>query len=53
MCAELGLVRLQVNKFHHEFNLGLDWVNPYVTPNPIVGLNPPFNLCISQNQLFF
>jgi hypothetical protein len=44
-----GLVRLQRNKSHHGFNPSLDWVNPYVTHNPMVELNPPFNLCISQS----
>jgi hypothetical protein len=35
---------LQGNKSQHGFNLGLDCVNPYVTLNHMVGLNPPFNL---------
>jgi hypothetical protein len=45
----LGLVRLQGMKPHHGFNLGLDWMNPYLASNPTVGLNPSFSPCISQN----
>jgi hypothetical protein len=45
----LGLVRLQGIKSHHGFNPGMDWVNPYLTPNLMVGLNPSTNPCVFQS----
>ncbi|PWZ04935.1 hypothetical protein Zm00014a_033904 [Zea mays] len=27
----------------------MDWVNPYLTPNPMVGLNPSTNPCDFQS----
>jgi hypothetical protein len=32
----LGFVRLHGMKSHHRFNPGMDWVNPYPTPNPMM-----------------
>jgi hypothetical protein len=58
-CTVAGLVPheaffwLQGNKSHHRFNQDLDWVNPYVTLNLMVGLNSSFNSCISQSYLLF
>jgi hypothetical protein len=45
----LGLVRLHGIKSYHGFNPFMDWVNPYLTPNPMVGLNPSTNPYISQS----
>jgi hypothetical protein len=45
----LGLVWLHGMKSHQGFNPGMDWVNPYLTPNPMVGLNPSTNQCVSQS----
>jgi hypothetical protein len=45
----LGLVRLHGIKSHHGFNPGMDWVNPYLTPNPMVELNPSTNPCVFQS----
>jgi hypothetical protein len=51
--SSLGLVRLHGMKPHHGFNSVMDWVNPYLTLNPMVGLNPSTNPCVSQSYLFF
>jgi hypothetical protein len=38
-----GIVQLQVIKSYHKFNSNLDYVNPYLTYNHMVRLNPSFN----------
>jgi hypothetical protein len=48
-CYNLGLVRLHGIKSHYGFNPDMDWVNPYLTPNPMVGLNPSTNPCVFQS----
>jgi hypothetical protein len=45
----LGLVGLYRIKFNHEFNLSIDWMNPYLIPNSMVEINPSTNSGVSQS----